>query len=74
MWNVLQVELIAAPSTIVEAWNEMSYPHITLAVGPGANAVDSNELPKRIADAADMARRVQLPQPIPVIGQLLAFV
>jgi hypothetical protein len=58
---------------VTTAWQQLQYPHITLAVGPGANAPDTNKLPARIADSGDVAHRVTLPEPLLVTGQVLGF-
>lgn len=50
---------------------QKSYHHITLAVGPKAQAKDANELPARVAAGA--AQRFVLPEPLQLVGQVLAF-
>jgi hypothetical protein len=74
-WSeLLQAELLAGPDSVTAAWQQLQYPHITLMVGPGAAAADSNLLPARVADAGDAAAcRVMLPEPLLVTGQVLAF-
>jgi hypothetical protein len=70
----VQAELLAAPDTVATAWQQLHYPHITLVVGPGAAAVDSQQLPARVTDAGDAAAyRVVLPEPLLVTGQVLGF-
>jgi hypothetical protein len=70
----MQAELLASPDSVTAAWQQLPYPHITLVVGPGAAAADSNLLPARVADAGDAAAcRVMLPEPLLVTGQVLAF-
>ncbi|KAF6265093.1 hypothetical protein COO60DRAFT_1697947 [Scenedesmus sp. NREL 46B-D3] len=69
-----QVELLAGPDSVTAAWQQLAYPHITLVVGRGASAADSNLLPARVADAGNAAAyRVVLPEPVLVSGQVLGF-
>jgi hypothetical protein len=66
--------LLAAPEDVAAAWRQVAYPHITLLVGPGAQAADARLLPGRVADAGDAAAyRVVLPEPLLVSGQVLGF-
>ena len=69
----MQVELLSGPDAIIKTWEKLAYPHITLSVAQGYNAVDSNQLPGRVADANDAAFRVLLQEPVLVVGQVLAF-
>lgn len=69
----LQVELLHGPDAVITRWQQLSYPHITLTVGEGCRAVDSNELPRRVADESDVAYRVELNEPLVVSGQVLPY-
>lgn len=70
----MQAELLAAPEAVTAAWQQLPYPHITLAVAKGAKAADSLLLPGRVADGCDAATfRMVLPEPLLVTGQVLGF-
>ncbi len=45
------------------------YHHVTLAVAEGASAKDANALPGRVASGE--AKRVELPEPLVLSGQIL---
>lgn len=69
----MQVEILSAPNAVMQAWGNLVYPHITLSAAQGYTAVDSNQLPARVADAKDVACRVLLQEPVLVVGQVLPF-
>jgi hypothetical protein len=62
-----QVQLLSGP----DAAFAKPYPHITLAVGAGAEARDANGLPARLAAGA--ARRVALREPLRLVGRVFGF-
>lgn len=70
---ILQVELLHGPDVVTSHWNQLFYPHITLSVAKGFRAVDSNQLPSRVADDSDVAYRVHLEKPLLISGQVLPY-
>jgi hypothetical protein len=48
------------------------YLHITLVIGEGREAKESNRLPELVAEGK--AQRLLLPEPLQLSGQVLAFV
>jgi hypothetical protein len=65
--HILQVQLLSAP----EHSERKVYPHITLAVGAGAAASDSNKLPAYLDEGT--AIRVDIHEPIHLTGQVLGL-
>ena len=68
-----QVVILSLPlSTLPRGITERSYPHITLAVvAKDAMAKDSNSIPRLLQEGG--ARRVVLPEPVQLNGQILSF-
>ncbi len=66
-----QVELVGGPDEVAKTWQALPYPHMTLALSCGARGADALQLPALLS--AGYAVRIQLEQPLPVRGVVLAF-
>lgn len=69
--SCLQVDLLDAPSAVVEAWQGLEYPHITLWVAPGHAAAEAMTLGREVE--AGKAERSRLKQPLVIKGVVKGF-
>lgn len=68
-----QVHLLEAPEAVQQAWQRLSYPHVTVAKAKGVKGVASLQLPAQVADPSHPAFGVVLPEPLTIKGQLMPF-
>jgi len=66
-----QVDLLDGPPAVVEAWQGLAHPHITLWVAPGHTASEAMDLGQQVQAGA--AERKVLQQPLELKGVVKAF-